>query len=164
MQVVVSGPKNRYFHLTRSLKRIGKFVGRGSRRSIAEAVCKNESLRSQVVLAMSRIIRKEILDICSQKHDSILRLKSRPALERFTWERVWSEFQSHAPMLLTMLSGAIASSAIPFRPPLCVAACILVKLSNPRVNLVQSILSLILKTGQATKLVCLTWWCEYNCV
>ena len=41
MQVVVSGPKNRYFHLTRSLKRIGKFVGRGSRRSIAEAVCEN---------------------------------------------------------------------------------------------------------------------------
>lgn len=154
--MVVSGTKSRYFHLTRSLKRIGKFVGRGSRQSIAKAVCENESLRPQVALALSRIIRKEVLSICSLKHDSILCLKSRPALERFTWERVWSELQNHAPILLTMLTGAIASSDTPFQPPLCVAASILLKLSNPRVNLVQSILSLILKTGQATKLVYLT--------
>ena len=33
--------KNRYFHLVGSLKKIGKYVGRGNRRSIAAAVVQN---------------------------------------------------------------------------------------------------------------------------
>ena len=36
--------KNRYFYLSQSLKKIGKYVGRGKKRSIAKAVVENSTL------------------------------------------------------------------------------------------------------------------------
>lgn len=84
---MVGGQRNRYFYLSRSLKRIGKYVGRGNRKSIAKAVCDNDSLRSEVIVSVSRMIRKEVKKVCSKNHKSMLRVKSRTALESFTWDR-----------------------------------------------------------------------------
>ena len=105
---------------------------------------------------IARLIRKEILSICSRSHDSLLRLKSRPALEKFSWDRVWIELENHAPVLTAILTGAVGAVGDfdqSVLPSLCVAASILVKLSNPHVCLVQTVISLALKSGQATKLV-----------
>ena len=41
--------------------------------------------------ALSTAVRKEIRKICSDSHDSILRMKTETALELFSWERVWLE-------------------------------------------------------------------------
>ena len=62
MQVVVSKneEKSRYFHLSGSLKKIGKYVGRGKKRSIAVAVVENASLRGEVVSSLCNEARKEI--------------------------------------------------------------------------------------------------------
>ena len=79
--------KNRYFYLSQSLKKIGKYVGRGKKRSIAKAVVENSTLRDEVIFTLGRAVRKEISNICSDSHDSILRMKSKTAMEllEFGW-------------------------------------------------------------------------------
>ena len=89
--------KPKYFHLTRSLKKLGRFVGRGSKQSIARAAVNNNSLLPQLVRALCSAIQKELKSLRSDKHDSILRLKSKPALENFTWKMVWLELEQNAP-------------------------------------------------------------------
>ena len=133
VQVVVSRSekKARYFHLSRSLKKLGRYVGRGKRRSIAQATVENGALRHEVVLAIGNAAHKEIKKICSDSHDSILRMKSKIALERFTWERVWTEIETNAPLLVSLLLQLIPPSKREdkrVRPALCICISILLKL------------------------------------
>ena len=85
--------KDRYFHLSGSLKKIGKYIGRGKKRSIAGAVADNNSLLSEVVSSLCSEAHKEIKRFCSDIHDSNLCMTTKPALEQFTWDRVWHEIQ-----------------------------------------------------------------------
>ena len=146
--------KPKYFHLTRSLKKLGRFVGRGSKQSIAAV--NNKSLLPQLVRALCSAVRKEVKSLCSDKHYSILRLKSKPALENFTWKTVWLELEQNAPTFLVLLVGLLPGSKQQLdsvRPALCMCASILLKLTNQKVDLVQTVVSLVLKAGHATKQV-----------
>ena len=154
MQVVVSQQerKNRYFHLSGSLKKVGKYVGRGNRRSIAAAVIQNTSLRGEVLSSLCKEIQREVKSAYSDAHDSILRMTSKPALENFTWERVWQELE---PLLAATLTGLLPVSKrtqTNVVHALCVCASIILKLQNQKVN-VQTMISLVLKAGHATKQV-----------
>ena len=62
MQVVVSQQerKSRYFHLSGSLKRIGKYIGRGNRRSIAAVVVQNSRSKDEVVSSLCKDIQAEV--------------------------------------------------------------------------------------------------------
>lgn len=159
MQVVVGHTKRpSYFHLTQSLKKLGRHVGRGNRQSIAKAAVSNTSLRPELVTAICGTVRAEIKHVCSNAHDSILRLKSKTALEHFTWETVWAELQQNTPTLMALLLGLLPASKCEredVRPAMCLCASILLKLRNDKVNLIQSVISLVLKAGHATKQVCL---------
>ena len=115
--------KNRYFYLSQSLKKIGKYVGRGKKRSIAKAVVENSTLRDEVIFTLGRAVRKEISNICSDSHDSILRMKSKTAMELFCWERIWLELQMHSPLLVALLIQLVPpSKRKAFNPALCVCA------------------------------------------
>lgn len=154
LQVVVAGERrSRYFHLTNSLKKVGKYVGRGNRKSIARAVIGNPNLRHHVVQAVAREVRREIKELCSRKYDTILRMTTKPALENFTWERVLDELERKAPTLLSIIRDSLpkkkaASEAA--RPAICTCASILLKMTNPHVNLVQGVLSVVLRAGRAS--------------
>ena len=158
MQVVVSKneEKNRCFHLSGSLKKIGKYVGRGKKGSIAVAVVENASLRGEVVSSLCNEARKEIQRLCSDSHDSILRLPTKPALEQFTWDRVWHELQLNAPLMLSILTNLLPLSKRDNKsviPALCVCASIFLNLQNQKMNVVQTMIGLVLKAGHATKQV-----------
>ena len=73
-QVVVSYSKeSKYHQLTRSLKNLGRYIGRGNRKSIANVAVSNISLRPEIVQKLGQVIwNKEMVRICSD--DSILRL------------------------------------------------------------------------------------------
>ena len=159
-QVVVSNStrekKVRYFHLLQSLKKLGRYVGRGNKRSIAKAVVENDALRHEVVTAIGIAAHKEIKSICSDSHDTILRMKSKTALEHFTWERVWIEVKNNAPVLVSLLLQLIPPSKREdqsARQALCICISILLKLRCHKVNLVQAVISVLLKGGHATKQV-----------
>ena len=121
------------------------------------AVLENPSLRHHVVDEVAKEIRKEIKKLCSRKHDSILRMKTKPALENFLWERILDELQLHAPTLITLLRNCLPkskSTSATVSPAICMSASILLKITNPHINLTQGVLSIILRAGHATKQVC----------
>lgn len=157
--VVGHNKKPTYFHLTRSLKKLGRYVGRGNRRSIAKAAVGNATLRPELIAAICTKVTAEVKTLCSDAHDSILRLKSKTALEYFTWETVWIELQQSAPTLMAILCQLIPLSkkSDKVNPALCLCASVLLKLRNDKVNLIQSVISLVLKAGHATKEVCNTY-------
>ena len=87
MQVVVgykSRPKVR--QLTDSLNKLGKCVRRGRRLAIVKSVVQNPSMRPYVISVLSSEARKEIKFLSSRNHDSILRMKTKDSLERFSWD------------------------------------------------------------------------------
>ena len=89
--------KTRYFHLSKSLKRLGKYVGRGKKSSIVTAIMSNPQLREHIGTAIAKEVQKEIR---SDEYCSILQMKYNVALKRFTWDRVWQELENKAPTLL----------------------------------------------------------------
>ena len=107
----------------------------------------NPHLHALVVRAVSKEVKGELKEICSDSYDTILRMKFKVALENFTWSRVWKELQNKTPTLLEILSGG--SSNGPVQPSICTCASILMKLRNPKVNLVQAMVSVVLKAGHA---------------
>ena len=139
--------KTRYFHLSRSLKKLGRFVGKGNKQSIVKAVMENNHLHALVIRAVSKEVQGELKEICSDSYDTILRIKYKVALENFSWNRVWRELKSRTPTLLAILSGSCANG--PVQPAICTCASILMKLRNPKVNLVQAMISVVLKAGHA---------------
>jgi hypothetical protein len=67
------------------------------------------------------------MKICSDSHDSTLRMKSKVALEHFTLETVWLELKNNAP-LLVMLFHPFSEMDMPQNRCVCVcmfdnAAC-----------------------------------------
>ena len=149
--------KSRYFHLTNSLKMVGRFLGRGNRRSIAQAVLQNPNLCHHVIDEVAKGIRKEIKKLCSKKQDSILRMKTKPALENLLWGRILDELQMHTPTLLAILKNCLPkskSTSSTVSPAICMSASILLKPTNPHVNLAQGVLSVTLRASHATKQVC----------
>ena len=83
IKVVVSYSKqSKYHYLTSSLKKLGRYVGRGKNSSIAQAAVENRTLRPKIAVKLAAHVRRhEIVPICSDNHDSLLRLKSKPAVE-----------------------------------------------------------------------------------
>lgn len=108
--MVVGHKKPRYFYLTQSLKKLGRHVGHGNRRSIAQAAVRNTTLLPELVTALCEIAGAEMKSICSDNHDSILCLKSKTACEHFTWETMWAELQQYSPTLMAILLGLIPHS------------------------------------------------------
>ena len=107
--------------------------------------------------ALGRAVRKEIRKICSDSHDSILRMKTKTALELFSWERVWLELEVHAPLLVALFTHLLSpkpKAGVVVYPSLCVCASIFLKLHNNKINLVQAMIAVVLKAGHATKQVC----------
>ena len=107
----------------------------------------NPDLHPLVVRAVTKELQNELKEICADGYDTILRMKYRVALEMFTWSRVWKELQSKTPTLLEILSGGCSNG--PVQPSICTCASILMKLRNPKVNLVQAMVSVVLKAGHA---------------
>ena len=70
---------------------------------IAKAVADNATLQQEVVSQISRVSRREIVKICSDSHDSILRMKSKVALEHVTWETVWLKLKHNASLLVKLI-------------------------------------------------------------
>lgn len=148
-----SKPKVR--ELTSSLKKLGKCVSRGQRLAIAKSVLQNPSLRIHIVRVLAMEIRKEIRKLSSQNH-SILRMKSKTSFEQFTWECVWTEIENCCPLLsvilLNFLPPQVQEKSFTV-PSLCLSASILFKLRSSHINIVQGIISFLLKSGHASKQV-----------
>lgn len=151
--------------LTSSLKRIGRSVGRRSRKSIALQCMKDGRIRTRILKVLGKYIQKEIATMCTLKKESILRMSEPTALQKFSWEALATEVKETAPNLFGILDGSLQVQVTPSQQKgrksrrvnktailgLCTA--ILCRYRNQSMNLVQRLVSLILYKGGASKQV-----------
>ena len=117
--------------LSNSLKRLGKSISRGKRLSIARSVIENPTLREHIFSLVAIELKNEMKMLTSDKHSSILQMKTKDSLKRFTWECVWLEIETHCPALTTTMKECLPTIVLKKDmtvPSLCVCASILLKL------------------------------------
>ena len=137
------------------MKKLARLVGRGNTTSITNFIIKNLSVRSKVLKEIQKIVCNEIKAICSDKHKSIFREKSQDVLEHFSWDPLWSELSTKAPVLLSIMKGCTPKKADTehIKPIICTCAAVLMKFRNPKLCHFQGVISLLLHAGHASKQV-----------
>lgn len=155
IQTIVGLKKPVYHHITGPMKKLARLVGCGNLTSIAAFVIRNPALKSKILNEIQKIVRNEIKIICSDKEKSIFRDKSQHHLENFSWEPLWSELSSKAPVLLSIMKGCTPKKADPehIKPIICTCVAILLKFYNPKLCYFQAVISLLLHAGHASKQV-----------
>ena len=98
-------------------------------------------------------IGNELISMCSESTNSILRCQSITDLIEFTWDKLLSELAVNAPVFLTMLCACTH----PRKPRqnrdavLGICSAILLKHRFHKMCLMQEVLSLILYAGHSAK-------------
>ena len=102
--VVKKHSKARVFQLSRSLKSLGRSVGRRNRSSIARQAMKDSRIRKKVVERMGKLMSQELTNLASLKSNSMLRNCSCQALEQFSWKELLVELEKETPITLSLLN------------------------------------------------------------
>ena len=106
-------------------------------------------------LAISSIchtIHKEMKNICSLSHDSILR-DSHEGVKHFSWQTVFLELKNNMPTLIKVLA-AIITDHKNSKSIICLIACMLLKKRLGKMSLVQRAISILLYGNGCSKQVC----------
>lgn len=157
----------RVFRLSRSLKRMGRSIGRRNRGAIARTAIRDHRICKKLVPLLGKKMRKEMQKMCKLSTNSILRNKD-PA--HFNVEAVVREMEQHAPITKSLLedclSGRRKSSAteqknkgrtksriIPAQKVVGICCALLLRARSQRMNALQQVVSLILYCGHASKRV-----------
>ena len=150
-----SQPKPKCLPLSRSLKKLGRVVGRGNRASIANTVLADPTLRFAVLAKVVWLIRKEMKTLCSLKIVSAYRDTSFHSLLSFSWDRLVADLALHAPILHTIVSGCVPQRGDDSRcnAVIGMVVTVLLKSRNRSMCAVQTVFSLILNEGHTNKQV-----------
>lgn len=98
----------------------------------------SKALLSQLALK----IKKEMKELSSDKHDSILR-DTNEAVKQFSWETVSLELYKMIPTLMTLLA-LLVPNPDNYKPLLCTIASQLLKCRHQRLSIVQRAVSVML--------------------
>ncbi len=130
-----------------------KAAARGNLGAIARGIGRDKLALPVIMKELQRLINKELRVLCSDSFNSILREKSPAAFQAFTWDSLWLELVARAPVFLAFAKGCaprrrgdkeVSERA---KPVLCMCAAMLLKLRNPKMSLVQNVVSLLLQAG-----------------
>lgn len=157
------GSKHSIHHLSKSLKKIGKSVGRRNPGAIARQVMAHARIKREILKCVGRAIRKDMKHVCSKKLSSILRCRSAEDMKNFTWDALHAELDTHAPVFCHILNECIRpkrretktgkSRAVIDTAVVGLCSALLLRHWNQRMNLVQRIISTLLYSGHAPKQV-----------
>ncbi len=139
-----------------SLKQLARLASVGKVKSVVKFALKDPSMKGQVIAEVGKIVSKELKLLCSNKFNSVLLETSQIALEYFSWESLWLEMIKATPVLLSVLQACTVKRRVypeRVKPVVCMCAAILAKFRNPKACLVQSVISMILQAGHASKQV-----------
>ena len=148
----------------RSLKKLGRSVGRSNRSAIARQVVKDERIRTRVIELIGTHLGKEMKKLCTKEVMSVLRKADCDSVQQFTVKSIIEEMKTHALSVLTILRGCVQgrrrsrakkqkSRMIDVDTLVSVCCAILLRGRSQKMNLLQCIISLILFCGHASKKV-----------
>ncbi len=78
-------------------------MARRNKSSLVTEVFKDNTTKQYVIKRIGNIVRKELFTMCSEKTGSILSSKHVSDLKEFTWDKLLTELDSHAPVLHSIL-------------------------------------------------------------
>lgn len=173
--LVAGKGRSRVHRLTRSLKRLGRNVGRRRLRSVAGQAVNDDRIRVHVLEILGRNVRKEMHRMSMISTPSYLRCSTSQDVVSFSWECLAHEIQEKAPTLYSFLHSATSVTIPPSKakktsrrtkqiPVIGICAAILLQHRCRSMNLVQCVLSILLYSGGASKQVRTNInLCEFNC-
>ena len=153
LQVVIpykGGPRT-YTVRTPSRKKSIKQLTRKTYVSMASGVINSQVMSKSVITQLAAKIKKEMKELSSDSHDSILR-DSVEAVKRFSWETVRLELFRKVPTLMSLLTQ-IVNKPTERIPLLCLVASQLLKCRHQRLCLVQRAVSVMLYGNGSAKQV-----------
>ena len=138
--------------MTPRRKHLGKAVARRSETSIAAESMKNPSTRQALLKLLGSEVRKEIRSMSAV---SFLGSGSIDDLNQFQWDRLHRELSTEAPILLSILINATKTRVPRPNSHIIVGTCVslLLKHRNPKMSLLQKMISIVLYAGHASKQV-----------
>lgn len=147
------------YTLTPVTKRLGRFVARGSRASIAKHCFEDERLRTHILAQLQKILHKEIALLCSDHTNSILKSQVAEDLVSFQWDVIYQELEKYAPTLLAVLKSCTGTTNLSVQRSnrmylISLCAAIFCKHRRPTMSLLHKVIALILYSGHCSKQVC----------
>ena len=142
--------------LTPSRKHLGKAVAHKRKMVVARECCKDSGTLKYIIAILGSKMRKEIHTMCSDNTKSFLQSQSKEKLTTgLSWDQLHSELSKNAPTLLSFLQACTKTRVARPNTKAVVGVCaaIILKHRQPKMNLLQKIISLILYAGHASKKV-----------
>ena len=77
--------------------------------SLSSSIATSDRTQNETIVSLTKIIRKEMKDICSLDQSSIL-MDDMEALRHFSWESIWLELKRNVPTIVKVLAGILPDS------------------------------------------------------
>ena len=137
-------------------------MARRSQKTIAVESMKDPYTRQVLMKLFGNQVHKEVRSMAAQ---SFLCSQSKDDLKEFKWDRIHAELSQKAPVLLNILLHATKTRIPRPNTHIVVGTCvaILLKHRNPKMSLLQKIISLLLYAGHASKQVCYRYQLRTKC-
>ena len=119
--------------------------------ALTSSIATSSRTSDKVILEVVKMIRREMKEICSMKHNSLLRT-SDDSISQFSFDEVRTELMQKIPMLMTIMSGILTKKSIN-KPLLCLISGMLLKQRLSKMSLMQRVLSVLLYGNGASKQV-----------
>ena len=136
--------------LTPSRRELGRSLGRNSRRTLAENVLGNASIRKEIMQQFYRIIHEEMKKLYHEAKLLGNGLEGSKMLSN-SWSDVCEDLEQTAPVLVSFLKACIPKNE--GKQAVLVACIGLLVNSHRRPTIVQKLVSMFLYSGHASKLV-----------
>ena len=104
--------------------------------AVAATAAKSAPTSEKIMREVARTIRREMEDLASDDHDSILR-DTTEAVKHFSWETIALELKKEVP---TLMRSLVRNKSQPFISSL---ACQLIKDHHPKLGLMQRAVSVL---------------------
>ena len=115
--------------------------------AVAATAAKSAPTCEKKMREVARTIRREMEDLASADHDSILR-DTTEAVKHFSWETIALELKKKVPTLMSLLRSLVRNKSQPFISSL---ACQLIKDHHPKLGLMQRAVSVLLYGNGTSK-------------
>ena len=138
-------------------------MGRRSVRSVAFQVARHKQLREQILNVLGRKIQGEMKNLCSLLIPSVLRTYNPEAVQSFKWKTLIEEIKERAPTFYSVLANCaykkpkkLGSKSYRIKDEVVIGTCasIFLRHRSCKMNMIQRIISMILYSNNAGKMVC----------
>ena len=110
--------------------------------SLSCSIVSSSCTTNQVIAKISLCIRKEMKNMCSDSHDSILR-DSCEGIAQFSWQTIWLELTTCMPPLIKLLSTLLPDN-MEGKRIICVIGSVILKKRSNKMSLLQRAISVFL--------------------